>query len=135
MKLPNRSAASFRIAPVTLGVGVQREARAVVPQDVRYRLDVHSLLDGQSCERVSEAMERQAFGDPRLPQQGLVQPSDTVRAIHPPRHRRGEHIGVGWVLFVLLHQQVHRFLRQTDRPNRVGGFRLGDPHLTLQTPC
>lgn len=33
-----------------MGVGVQREARAVVAQDIGHRFDVHPLLDGQGCE-------------------------------------------------------------------------------------
>ena len=63
-----------------------------------------------------------------------MQPPDAVRAVHLPGHRRGEHIRVRRVLFMLLHQQVHRLFGQADRPHRIGGFRLGDPHLTLQAP-
>lgn len=33
-----------------MGVGIQREARAVVAQDIGHRFDVHPLLDGQGCE-------------------------------------------------------------------------------------
>lgn len=40
--------------PSDVGLGVQGEARAVVPQDVGDRFDVHALLDSQSGERMSE---------------------------------------------------------------------------------
>ena len=36
----------------SVGVSVQREARAVVAQDAGYRLGIHALLDGQRGERV-----------------------------------------------------------------------------------
>ena len=42
----------FPHVPGDVGVGVQGEACTVVAQDVGYRLDVHSLLDSQSCERM-----------------------------------------------------------------------------------
>ena len=38
--------------PGHVGVGVQREARAVVTQDAGYRLGIYSLLDGQGREGV-----------------------------------------------------------------------------------
>ena len=38
--------------PGDVGVGIQGKARAVVPQDVGHRLDVHALLDRQGCERM-----------------------------------------------------------------------------------
>lgn len=77
-------------------------------------------------------MESEVFRDPGLFQQGFVQPPHAVRAVHLPRHRRGEHIRIFGVFGVFLYQKIHRLFRKADRPHRVGGFRLGDPHLTLQ---
>ncbi len=113
-----------------VGVGVQREPRAVVAQDAGHRLGVHSLLDCQRGEGVSEPVERDVFGDSCLFQKGFVQPPQAVRAVDLARHRGREHHRVAGVLGVLLHQQVHRFFREADRPHRVLVSNL-DPGTTI----
>ena len=49
--------------PGDVGVGVQREACAVVAQDAGDCLGVHSLLDRQRGEGVSQPVEGDVFGD------------------------------------------------------------------------
>ena len=46
-----------------VGVGIQREARAVVVQDAGDCLGIYSLLDGQRDERVTQPVEGDVFGD------------------------------------------------------------------------
>ena len=38
-------------------VGVQREACGKMPQHTRYGFDVHTVLQGQRCEGVTQVME------------------------------------------------------------------------------
>ena len=40
-----------------MGVGVQGEACREVPQHTGHGLDVHSVLEGDSCEGVAKVME------------------------------------------------------------------------------
>ena len=40
-----------------VGVGAQREPRAVVPQSAGQSFYIHAVLQGQRCEGVSEIME------------------------------------------------------------------------------
>ena len=58
--------------PGDVGVGVQGEPCAVVAQDAGYGFGVYALLDGQRCEGVPQAVERDVLGDPSLFQQVLV---------------------------------------------------------------
>ena len=90
--------------PSDVGVGVQSEARAVVAQDAGDRFGVHALLDCQGGVGASEPVEGDVFSDSGLFQQGLVQPSDTVRAVELTRHWGGEHDGVAGMFAVLLEQ-------------------------------
>ena len=60
--------------PGDVGVGVQSEARAVVPQDAGDRFGVHTLLDRQRGESVTQPVEGDVIGDACLLQKVLVQP-------------------------------------------------------------
>jgi len=80
-------------------------------------------------------VEGNVFGDSGLFQQVFVQPSDTVWPIELACYRGGEHDGVGGVLAVFLDQQVDGFLRQVNRPHRVGGFGLGYLYLAVDASC
>ena len=60
-----------------------------------------------------------------------MQSSQTVWAGEPACHRGREHDWIAGVFGVFLDQQFYRFLRQVDRPHRVGGFRLRDLHLAV----
>ena len=90
--------------PGDVGVGVQREARAVVPQDAGDCLCIHSLLDRQRGKRVSQPVEGDVFDNPSLLQKVFVQSSEAVRAIEPTRHRGGEHHRIVGVFGVFLDQ-------------------------------
>ena len=46
-----------------------------------------------------------------------------IRVVHFASDRGGEHIGISWVLFALLNQQVYCHLRDGDFPD--GSLRLG----------
>ena len=87
-----------------MGVGVQGEARAVVPQDAGDRLGICALLDRQGGEGMTQAVEGDVFSDSRLPQQGFMQPPDTVRAVEFARYRGREHDRVARVFGVFLDQ-------------------------------
>ena len=83
-----------------VGVGVQREARAVVAQRVGEGLHIHSILEGQRGEGMSEVMKPNVF-DARSGQNLFVSVPERVRVVHCPRLRRGEHIRAVRVLFML----------------------------------
>ena len=108
-----------------MGVGVQGEACAVVAQDAGDVFGVYALLDCQGREGMTEAVEGDVFRDSCFLEQVFVQPSDAVWPIELACYWGGEHDGVVGVLGVLLDEQVDGFLRQVNRPHRVGGFGLG----------
>ena len=61
-----------------VGVGVQREARGVVPEHTADGLDVHAVLERHGCEGVAQVMKADA-GQPRPFQHSLQHMQDTVR--------------------------------------------------------
>ena len=117
--------------PGDVGVGIQRETCAVVPQDTGDCLGVHALLDRQRGEGMSQPVEGDVVGDSCLLQQGLVQSPQAVRAVELARHWGREHRRVVGMLGVFLNQQIYRFLRQMYRPHRVGSLGLSYLHLAV----
>ena len=52
-----------------MSVGVQGKACGEVPQHAGYRLDIHTVLEGQCCESMPQVMEthlRQSYGEATL---------------------------------------------------------------------
>ena len=62
-----------------VGIGVQGEARAVVAQDAGDGFGVDPLLDGQGCEGVTEAVERDVLGDSSLFQRWVTCTTQLMR--------------------------------------------------------
>ena len=91
-------------------VGVQREARAVVAQHAGQCLHVHAAGDRHGRECVSEVVETYMLLDACVFQQLPVDPRHGVRTPVTTCAGRREQDGVVWVLFMLLHQQIHCLL-------------------------
>ena len=106
-------------------VGAQREARIGVSEHPRHRADVHTVLERHRRERVSECVETNVL-QPRRFEHPRMQAGDRVRIVHPARHRRGEHVRVVGVLFMLRYEQVDRLLRDGLDADRGRRFRCCD---------
>ena len=119
--------------PGDMGVGVQREACAVVAQDAGDRLGVHSLLDRQRGEGVPQPVEGDVFGDTCFLQQVFVQPPQTVRAVVSARHRGREHHRIVGMFGVFPNQQLHCLFWQINRPHRIGGLGLRDLYFAVDS--
>ena len=112
-----------------VGVDIQRKLRRVVAQHPGYRLWVDSILQGHCGEGPAEVVEADVLLDPGPLQQLLVDAPHAVRAVHPTCHRGGEQVGVGRVLFVVIHQQTDGHVINIDGAD--GFFRLRFRHLQL----
>lgn len=113
------------LLPGGVGVGPQGESGIIVTQHGGDGFDVHAVLKGQGGEGVPEVVESKVlqasvFQDP------LVEGSHRVRMVHTSGAGGREEPGVTWVLGVFLHEQIYRFLRDGDLPDRVLGFGAGD---------
>ena len=114
----------------SVGVGVQREPRAVVSQGVGEGLHINAMLQRQGGERVSEIVKSDML-DPCRRQDLLVGMAEGVRVIHCPRLGRGEHIRVVRVLLVFQNEQIYRLLRDGDGADGVAGLGLAHLQLTV----
>ena len=103
-----------------MSVGIQREACRKMPQHARYGFDVHTVLQGQRCEGVTEIVESDA-GQPSPFQHPLEHVQDAVRG-HGTSSGRWEHPFVVTRFSSLLHQNVYRICRQGQ--GAVGVFRF-----------
>lgn len=92
-----------------MSVGAEGEARAVMPQGAGQCLHIHSILQRERGEGMPEIMEPDMLRADGL-EDLLVGMPEGVWIEHPSRLRRREHVGISWMLLVLLHQQVHRLL-------------------------
>ena len=85
-----------------VGVGAEGEARAVVSQGTGQGLHIHPVLQRQGCEGMPKIVEPymlRADGFQNL----LVGMPKGVRIEHSSRLGRWEHVGIPWMLLVLLH--------------------------------
>ena len=92
-----------------MGVGTEGESRTVMPQGTGQGLHVHPILQGQRCEGMPEIVESDMLSTDGF-QDLLVGMPEGVRIEHASCLGRREHVGISRVLFVLLHQQLHRLL-------------------------
>ena len=99
-------------------------------QGTREGLHVYTILQGQGCEKMSHVVELHMLRAYCF-QDFIVGPAEAVRIVHCPGFRRRKHIRVPRVLFVFLHQKVHRLLRNRQRPNGVLRFWWADYQLPL----
>lgn len=84
-----------------VGVGAESEARVVVSQRTRQRLDIHTVLEGQRGEGVSEVVKPDVFRADGL-QDLLMGVPEGVRVEHGAGLGRYEQVGTVWVLCVFL---------------------------------
>ena len=103
-----------------MGVGIQRKSGAVVPQHPGDCLDVHPVLQGQSCERMSQIVEAD-LGETCPLQYPMQHVEYAVRRNGSSSWRR-EYIWAVTAFLFLLPQNAHRICRQ--RQGAVGIFRL-----------
>ena len=89
-----------------MGVGAESEARVVVSQRTGQRLDVHTVLEGQRGEGVSEVVKPDVLRTDG-PQDLLMGVPEGVRVEHGAGLGRYEQVRTVGVLCVLLHQQLH----------------------------
>ena len=108
-----------------MGVGAQGEAGVIVPQHTGDRLDVHTVLQGQCGEGMAQIVKADMFQSGIL-EDLLMEFRHRVRVVHLASGGRGEHIRVFRVLFVLLDQQVNRFLRNGHPAHRGLGLGPGE---------
>ena len=94
-----------------MGVGVESEARVVVSQCAGQRLDVHTVLEGQRGEGVSEVVKPDVFRADGL-QDLLMGVAEGIRVEHGAGLGRHKQVGTVGVLCVFLHRQEYR---QPDR--------------------
>ena len=97
-------------------ISVQREACRKMPQHARYGLDVHSVLQCQRCEGVSEVVKSDVRQSGVF-QDFLVQIYDGVWVVHLAGCRRGEHVGILRMLAMLCYAYADTY---ADIAKRVG---------------
>ena len=91
-----------------VGVGAESEARVVVSQRTGQRLDVHSVLEGQRGEGVSEVVKPDVLRADGL-QDFLMGVAEGIRVEHGAGLGRYEQVGTVWMLVVFLHRQEYRY--------------------------
>ena len=113
-----------------MGVGAERESGVIVSQHTADGFDVHSILQCQRCEGVSEVVKSDVR-QPGVLQDLLVQVYDGVWVVHLTSRRRGEHVRVVGVLFVFGNQQVNGLLWNTDFSDRRLRFGTGERQFAV----
>ena len=113
-----------------VSVGAESEARVIVSQRAGQCPDVHAVLERQRGEGVSEVVEAYVLRADGL-QDFLMGVPEGVRVEHGAGLGRHEQVGTVWMLCVLLHQQLHRPLRDSQLADGVGRFGLTDHQLTV----
>ena len=101
-----------------VSVGAQSESCVVVPQHGGDGLDVHAVLEGQGGEGVTQVVEPKVFQTSIL-ENPLMQRGYGIRVVHTSGAGGGEEPGIGWVLGVFSHQQLHRLLGDGDLADEV----------------
>ena len=113
-----------------VGVGAEGEARAVVSQGTGQGFHIHPVLQRERCEGVPEIMEPDVLRTDSL-EDLLVGMPEGVRIKHPARLGRREHVGIPRMLLVLLHQQIHRLLRDRQDTDGIVGLGLAHHQFSL----
>ena len=96
-----------------MSVGVQREACRKMPQHARYGFDVHTVLQGQRCEGVTQVMETH-LRQPCPLQDAVQHVQHAVRDMGPPLGEGNTHS-----LFPTLHFCIFRTLIASADNGRV----------------
>lgn len=114
-----------------MGVGVEGETCGVVAQGSREGFHIHAVLKGQGGEKVPHVVEANVFRANSL-QYFVVDSPEGVWVVHGAGFGRGEHVWVAWMFPVFFGQQVHRLLRDRQRPDGVLCLGLADYQLTIE---
>ena len=113
-----------------VGVGVQGKPGAVVAQHAGYRLNIHSVLEGQSGKGVPEIVEPDLLQP--CPLQNPVEHVEHAVWGDGPSRGGGEDVGAGLsILLLLVLQDVHRIVREGDGAVGVLGFQWCLYHLAV----
>ena len=118
------------LLPRGVGVGTEREARVVVAEHTADGFDVHSILQCQRCEGMSEVVKSDVR-QPGVLQYLLVQVYDGVWVVHLTGCWRGEHVGILGMLFVFGNQQVNSLLWNADFSDRCFRLRTGQGQFAV----
>ena len=94
-----------------------------MPQGAGQGLHIHSVLERQRCEGMPEIVEPNMFRTNGF-QDLLMGVPEGIRIEHSSRLGRREHVGISQVLLVLLHQQLHRLLRDWQDADGIMGLGL-----------
>ena len=113
-----------------MGVDTEGKSCVIVAQYTADGFHVHAVLEGQSCEGVSEIVESNMLQSSVL-QYLLMEFYYRVGMVYRPCDRRGEHILVVGMLAVFLERQVDSVLWDGYLPYR--GLRLGPGEYYLVT--
>ena len=104
-----------------MGVGAEGEARVVVPEHAADGFHIHTVLECQGRECVSQVVEPDML-QPRVLEDTLVECYDRVGVIHFTGPAGREHPRIAGMFGVLLLQQLHGILRDRHLADRVAGF-------------
>lgn len=115
-----------------VGVGAEGKARVVVAQRTGQRFDIHAVLERQRGEGVSEVVKPDVLRTDCL-QDLLMGVPEGVRVEHGAGLGRYEQVRAVWVLCVLLYQQLHRPLRDSQLANGVRRLGLADYQFAVDT--
>ncbi len=107
--------------PCDVGVGAEGEARVVVAQHRGYCFHIHTVLQCQGRERMSQVVKSDVR-QPSILEDSLVECYDRVGVIHFTGPAGREHPRIAGMFGVLLLQQLHGILRDRHLADGVAGF-------------
>lgn len=107
--------------PCGVGVSAEGEARVVVTQHRGYCFHIHTVLECQGRERMTQVVEPDML-HPRALEDPLVECYHRVGVIHFSCSAGWEHPRIVGVFSVFLLQQLHGILRDGHLADRVAGF-------------
>ena len=111
------------LLPRSVGVGAECESGVVVAEHTADGFDVHSVLQCQRCEGMSEVVKSDVR-QPRVLQDPLVECYHRVGVIHFTGPAGREHPRIAGMFGMLLLQQLHGILRDRHLADGISGFRL-----------
>ena len=109
--------------PCGVRVGAQCEAGVIVPEHAADGFHIHTVLECQGRERMSQVVEPDMFQSCIL-EDPLVECHDRVGVVHFTGSAGREHPRIVGVFGVFLLQQLHGILRDRHLADGISGFRL-----------
>ena len=120
--------------PCDVGIGAERKASVVVAQHRGYCFHIHTVLQCQGRECVSQVVEPDML-QPRVLEDPLVECYDRVGVIHFTSPAGREHPRIVGVFGVFLLQQLHGILRNGHLSDGIPGFGLAQNEVSLCVPA